>query len=135
MTTSDHSLPTTTAVTLPRFLTLFLIALAVRVGTVALGSALATLPPDPYTDPDTPTHFRDELTSGSTRVIEPWYRYDALWLANVARNGYRDAHDEGGHLGPAFFPALPMTMALGEALGFNPFWFGLLVTNVVGAAG
>jgi hypothetical protein len=125
--------PLTTPI--PRFFPLFLIALTVRVGTVALGSALATLPPDPYTDPETPTLFRAELTSGSARVIEPWYRYDALWMANVARNGYRDAHDKGGHLGPAFFPALPLTMVLGAALGLNPFWFGLIITNIVGAAG
>src|SRR5215207_8671095 len=133
MTTSAPPLPT--AAPIPRFFSLFLIALAVRVGTVALGSALAARPPDPYTDPETPTVFRDELMSGPARVIEPWYRYDALWLANVARNGYRDAHDKGGHLGPAFFPALPMTMALADALGLNPFWFALIVTNIVGAAG
>jgi hypothetical protein len=119
----------------PRFLPLFLVALAVRVGTVALGSALAALPPDPHSDPNTPKHFRDELTAGSARAIESWYRFDALWFANVARNGYANAHDEGGHLGPAFMPALPATMALGEALGLNMFWVGIIVPNLAGAIG
>src|SRR5438105_13486351 len=100
-----------TAQPVPRFLPLFLIALAVRLGTVVLGSVLATLPPDPFSDPHTPTHFRDELTAPHTRPIEPWYRYDALWLANVARNGYANARDAGGRLGVAFMPALPMIMA------------------------
>ncbi len=118
----------------PRFLSLFLVALVVRLATVALGSFLATLPPDPYTDPNTPTHFRAELLAGA-RFIEPWYRYDALWIANVARNGYANARDAGGRLGVAFMPAMPATMAAAEALGLNMFWVGLLVANLAGAAG
>jgi len=35
----------------PRFLPLFLIALAVRFGTVALGCWLGALPPDPFAIP------------------------------------------------------------------------------------
>ena len=120
---------------LPRFLPLLLVALAVRVGTVALGCALATLPPDPHTDPHTPTHFRSELLSSTARHIEPWYRFDALWLANVARHGYSGARDDGGRLGVAFMPAMPATLALADALGLNPFWFGLIVANLAGAAG
>ena len=119
----------------PRFLPLLLVALAVRAGTVALGCTLATLPPDPHTDPHTPTHFRSELLSSTARHIEPWYRFDALWLANVARHGYRGARDDGGKLGVAFMPAMPATLALAEALGLNPFWFGLIVANLAGAAG
>jgi hypothetical protein len=121
--------------TVPRFLPFFLAALAVRIATVALGSALAALPPNPHNDPNTPTHFRDELTAGATRFIEPWYRFDALWFANVARNGYAGARDDGGHLGPAFMPALPMTMAASAALGLNLFWVGVLIPNLAGAVG
>jgi hypothetical protein len=119
----------------PRFLPLFLVALAVRCGTVAIGVALATLPPDPHSDPHTPAHFRSELLSSSARIIEPWYRFDALWLANVGRNGYAEARDDGGRLGVAFMPAMPATLALGEVLGLNMFWFGLIVANLMGAAG
>lgn len=130
MTTPDDADPPS-----PRFLPLLVVALAVRFGTVALGSVLAYLPPDPHTDPHTPTHFRTELLSSTARVIEPWYHFDALWLMNVARNGYGEARDEGGRLGVAFMPAMPVTLALGELLGLNPFWFGLIVANVCGAIG
>ncbi len=119
----------------PRFLPLFTVALLVRLSTLALGTGLATLPPDPHSDPKTPVQFRDELLSTSARVLEPWYRFDALWLANVARNGYANARDEGGRLGVAFLPALPATMAAGEALGLNLFWVGVVASNVFGAAG
>lgn len=129
------NLPATPLRPTPRFLPLFLVALAVRVGTVALGSALAALPPDPHTDPHTPTQFRDELLTGSARVIEPWYHFDAMWYTSVARNGYAGAYGEGGHLGPAFMPALPATMAASEALGFNMFWVGIIVVNLAGAIG
>lgn len=119
----------------PRFWPLFLVALAVRINTVALGAYLVTLPPDPFTDPKTPRHFREEMRCGPARVVEPWFRYDALWLMNVARNGYANAEDEGGRLGPAFMPAMPAVMAAAEAVGLNPFWAAVVVANVMGAAG
>lgn len=119
----------------PRFLPLFLVAFAVRIGTVALGISLASLPPDPYSDPHTPTHFRGEFLSSSARIIEPWYRFDALWMASVARHGYAGARDDVGRLGVAFLPAMPATMAFAEVVGLNMFWFGLIVANLLGAAG
>ena len=129
------SAPHAAASPLPRFLPLVLVALAVRFGTVALGCALATLLPDPHTDPNTPTHFRSELLSSNARHVEPWYRFDALWLMNVARHGYAEARDDGGKLGVAFMPAMSATLALAESLGLNAFWFGLIVANLAGAAG
>jgi hypothetical protein len=102
---------------------------------VLLGLALASRPPDPYQDPQTPTRFRDQIEATSARVIEPWYRYDAVWFANVALNGYAGAEDSGGHLGPAFMPAMPTTMAAADALHINPFWAGLIAANLVAAAG
>jgi len=119
----------------PRFAPLIVVALTVRFGTVALGAVLGTLPPDPYTDPSTPSHFRSELTSRDNRFIEPWFRFDALWFMSIARNGYRDAHDESGNLGPAFMPAMPITFAFAEMCALNPFWTGLIVANVLGAIG
>jgi hypothetical protein len=119
----------------PRFLPLFAAALAVRLGVVALGSFLATRPPDPFTDPATPTQFRGEIRAGSARVVEPWYRFDAVWLANVGRNGYAAAEDGGGRLGVAFLPAAPAVFAAADAVGLNPFWAVLLAANLAGAAG
>lgn len=121
---------------LPRFWPLFAVALGVRVVVVVLGIFLASRPPfiRPSDDP-TPMHFRDEILAGSARVIEPWYRWDAVWYANVAENGYVNAADKGGHLGAAFLPAMPLCMALAGALGFNPYWAGLLLANLAAAAG
>lgn len=129
------NVPEVQPVRLPRFWPLFAVAVAVRLGVAAIGSLLTLLPPDPFTDPRTPTDFRDEMRAGSARVIEPWYRYDALWLVKVARHGYAGAEDAGGKLGVAFLPAMPATMAAAEAVGLNPFWVGLLAANLAGAAG
>jgi len=118
-----------------RFAPLFAAALAVRIAVVLFGLVLAAQPPDPYQDPRTPTSFRDQIVVTSARVIEPWYRYDAVWFANVALNGYAGAEDRGIHLGPAFMPAMPATMAAANVLGFNPFWAGLIVANLTAAAG
>ena len=107
----------------------------VRVAVVALGVWLATRPPDPYQDPKTPTRFRDAINATSAHVIEPWYRYDAIWFARVAADGYARAEDAGGRLGPAFMPALPATMAGAEAIGLNPFWTALILVNLAAAAG
>jgi len=127
---------TTLPVPLPRFWPLFLVALGVRVAVVVLGILLASRPPDirPTDDPK-PIHFRDEILAGSAQVIEPWYRWDAVWYANVAENGYAKAEDKGGRLGVAFLPALPLCMALADTLGINPYWAGLLIANFAAAAG
>jgi hypothetical protein len=119
----------------PRFLPLFAVALAVRFAVVVLGIVLASRPPDPYQDPKTPRQFRDEINARGAAVIEPWYRYDALWLVNIAENGYAKAEDAGGKLGPAFLPAMPAIMAAADAVGLNPFWTALLLANILGAAG
>jgi hypothetical protein len=120
----------------PRFTPLFLVALGARFGTVALGVWLATLPPQvlPPDDPAT-IEARDRILNGRAHVLEPWFRWDAVWMVNVAHHGYAGATDRGGRLGVAFLPAMPGTIAIGEALGVNPFWFGLIVVNLLGAAG
>jgi hypothetical protein len=115
---------------------LFLAALAVRVGTVALGVWLAAQPPRVLL-PDDPAAVgvRQRIEQSGAGVIEPWFRWDAVWMSNVARRGYSGAADRGGRLGVAFMPAVPATMAAGESLGLNPFWFVLAVVNLAGAAG
>ena len=120
----------------PQFVRLFLVALTVRLATVALGVGLAGLPPHVLV-PDDPaaTAVRTRILNSSARVIEPWYRWDAVWMANVAAHGYAGAADRGGRLGVAFLPAIPTTLAAADAVGLNPFWAGLLVANLAGAAG
>jgi hypothetical protein len=121
---------------LPRFWPLFLVAMGVRVAVVVLGIFLASLPPTIRpTNDRVPIHFREQILAGSARAIEPWYRWDAVWYANVAENGYEKAEDKGGRLGVAFLPALPACMALARTLGINPYWAGLLIANLAAAAG
>jgi hypothetical protein len=120
----------------PQFVPLFLIALAVRLGTVALGAWLASRPPHVLLPDDpAPVEVRARILDGCARPIEPWYRWDAVWIAHVAEHGYAGAFDRTGRNGVAFMPTMPATIAAGAALGVNPFWFGLLVVNVLGAAG
>src|SRR5262245_25885070 len=120
----------------PRFWPLFLVALGVRLGTVALGVWLASQPPQviPPDDPAT-IEVRERIESGPGRILEPWFRWDAVWIANISRHGYAGATDRGGRLGVAFLPAMPASMAAAEAVGLNPFWFSILIANLVGAAG
>jgi hypothetical protein len=120
---------------IPRFHLLFAVALLVRAGTVGLGVWLSTF--HPYQPPDDPAAvtLRERILNGSARVIEPWYRWDAVWIANVATNGYSGATDRGGRLGVAFLPAMPATIAAADALGLNGFVVGLLVANLAGAVG
>jgi hypothetical protein len=118
-----------------RFWPLFAVALIVRLGVVPVGVLLSLLPPNPYVDPLTPTHFREEMRSGSARLIEPWYRFDALWMVMIARHGYAEAADDHGRLGVAFMPVLPAIMAGAESIGLNLFWVGLLVPASPGRRG
>jgi hypothetical protein len=100
--------------TAPRFLPLFLAALAVRAGTVALGAWLASQPPRVLL-PDGPAavEVRRRVEQSGAGAIEPWFRWDAVWMANVARHGYSGAADRGGRLGVAFLPTVPATLAAG----------------------
>jgi hypothetical protein len=120
----------------PRFLLLVFVALLVRFGTVALGLGLAALPPRVLA-PDDPAAVavRERILNGRAHVLEPWFRWDAVWIANIAQHGYAGATDRGGRLGVAFMPAMPVTLALGDLLSFNPFWFAVLVSNLVSAIG
>ncbi len=135
----------------PRFLPYFATALGVRLAVVVIGILLlpiqpakpiqiagitvAGFPADLRPGQPTTEHFRELILSGSGRVIEPWYRWDAVWMVNIALNGYANAADESGRNGVAFMPVMPACIALANVLGVNPFWFGLLVANLVGAAG
>jgi hypothetical protein len=121
---------------LPHFWPLFLIALGIRVFVVAIGAVLGSMPPD-IRPPDEPgaEQLRERIQAGSARAVEPWYRWDAGWYVNIATNGYANARDSHGTLGVAFLPALPMCLAAADALGFNIFWAGLLIPNLLASAG
>jgi hypothetical protein len=143
--------PTPATDAVPRFWPLFAVALAVRLAVVVLGIllipvqpdrvvvvfgvAVAGFPADLHPETPVPLHFRNAILAGPARVIEPWYRWDAVWMANVAENGYAGASDTGGRLGPAFMPAMPACMAAAAAVGLDPFWAGLLIANLAAAAG
>jgi hypothetical protein len=138
----------------PRFWPLFAVALAARLGVVALGIALipvqparpvrvlgiavagfpADLRPASEANPGA-EETRQAILNGPARIIEPWYRWDAGWMARIAREGYAGARDPGGQVGSAFMPILPGSMAAAGALGLDPFWAGLLLANLAGAAG
>lgn len=123
----------------PRFVPLFLIGLAVRAVVVAAGVLLAAAPPPdswhPPRDSRMMIDHRARILAGSARPIEPWYRWDALWVAEVATHGYSPEPDEEGHRSVAFQPLLPAVMAAGGAAGIDLYWVGLLAPNLAAAAG
>jgi hypothetical protein len=135
----------------PPFMPLFAVALAVRVGVVALGLllipvqpakpvkvlgiAVAGFPADLRPDSPGAEERRQQIMSGPARVVEPWYRWDAVWMALVAREGSAGAADQRGQVGAAFMPAMPACMAGAGALGLDPYWAGLILANVAAAAG
>ncbi len=120
---------------LPRFLPLFGIALLVRLGTILLGLFLAAGPPHLQPDDAAALELGEQIRSSSAARIEPWFRWDAVWLVNISQNGYAEARNKDGRLGVAFLPAVPMVMAIGSALGLNPYWFVLIAANIAAAAG
>ncbi|MBP3958789.1 hypothetical protein J8F10_26380 [Gemmata sp. G18] len=56
-------------------------------------------------------------------------------MAEIAEKGFSNSTRLNGQSGVAFQPAMPATMALAEALGCNMFWAGLVIANLLGAAG
>jgi len=148
---AEMTAPTPATDVVPRFWPLFAVALAVRLAVVALGVLLIPVQPDrviavfgipvagfPADRRPTgavPRSYHERIAAGPARLIEPWYRWDAVWMANVAENGYAGASDTGGHLGPAFMPAMPACMAAAASAGLDLFWAGLLIANLAAAAG
>ncbi len=137
-----------------RFWPLFAVALIVRFAVVALGVLLipvqparpvkvfgiaiagfpADLRPSKEKDPAL-EQVRDEIRAGSARAIEPWHRWDAVWMLRIAHYGYAGSFFDGGQQGVAFMPAMPAVLALAAALGLNVLWAGLLTANLAAAAG
>lgn len=134
-----------------RFLPLFAIALGVRLLVVVLGVLMIPVQPSQpiwvmgigvagypadmrsSSDDDGPKQLRERIEATSAGVIEPWYRWDATWFAYIAQDGY--AKNRRGAQAAAFPPAMPAALASADAIGLNPFWAGLLIANLAGAAG
>jgi hypothetical protein len=68
------------------------------------------------------------LSTGSRRWIEPWYRWDAMWYLDISQRGY--SYRPGSQSSVAFMPLLPLLLTIGVALGFDPYWLGLLIPNL-----
>ena len=133
MTTPSPTDPT------PRFWPLFAIALACGSPSCVLLGLVRPRPGRPIRLPgpaDADALPRPEIVASlraGDRAVVPLRR---VWFANVALNGYASGRRaRGSHLGAAFMPAMPATMAAADALGLNPFWAGLLAANLVAAAG
>ena len=58
--------------------------------------------------------------------------WDTTWYLMLARHGYEHDHGQVGHIftNLAFFPLLGWIMAVGDAVGLNPFAFALVVSNL-----
>jgi hypothetical protein len=59
--------------------------------------------------------------------VASWYRWDAVWYAEVSQYGY--TFEPGRHCSAGFMPLLPMIMAAGAALGLDRYAVGLLAAN------
>ena len=73
------------------------------------------------------------LSSGSRRWIEPWYRWDAMWYLDISQRGY--SYRPGTQSSVAFMPLLPLLIKIGVTLGFDRYWWGLLIPNLAFVVG
>jgi hypothetical protein len=119
---------------------LFAFGLATRVVVVLLGCLLAQPSHPVWLDardsagnPTVNTTYLDASSSDGRRWIGPWYRWDALWYAEICEQGY--SYEPGRQSSVAFLPLLPLVMRAGAAVGLDPYWVGLLVPNLAFAAG
>jgi hypothetical protein len=79
-----------------------------------------------------PRH-RQELTLGHRPLIQSWYRWDAMWYAEIAERGY--SYRPGRESSVAFMPMLPLLMRAGEYLRVDRYWAGVLIPNLAFAVG
>jgi hypothetical protein len=121
----------------PSWSSLICFGLASRIVTLAVGLLVAHFLPHPPNEGPVvklleiypQTNHLPELSQGSRNWIEPWYRWDAIWIAEIARHDY--SYVPGVKCTPPFMPLLPVCMAAGEAVGLDPYWVGLIVPNLV----
>src|SRR5262249_30670158 len=85
-----------------------------------------------HNDGMNPRH-RHELSLGSRPWIESWYRWDAMWYADIAERGY--SYRPGEQSSVAFMPMLPILMRAAEFLRLDRYWAGILIPNLAFVAG
>lgn len=70
-----------------------------------------------------------QLTASS--IFEMWDHFESPWYEDIARNGYVG---EGEYrYNTAYFPAVPLLMRMGIAVGVEPALTGMLVSLIAGA--
>jgi len=124
----------------PSWSALFLFGLATRVLVVTLGSLLARSERPSWLDNQFALAGRSmnvrHLAALSARPGHPiasWYRWDAIWYAEISEKGYR--FERGQPSSVAFMPLLPLLMGGGAAIGLDRYRVGLLLPNLAFAAG
>jgi hypothetical protein len=73
------------------------------------------------------------LATPGRKPIEPWYRWDAMWYAEISVRGY--SYSPTMQSSAPFLPLLPLLMAAGVRLGLDRYWVGLVVPNLAFALG
>ena len=121
----------------PSWRALLLVGLVSRVAVLLIGIALAREEmPEWFADLDREVaaenlgynaRHRAALLKDWRRAIEPWYRWDAIWYAELSRTGYTYARNYKST--SAFMPLLPMIMAAGAAVGLDRYAVGLAAVN------
>lgn len=71
---------------------------------------------------------------GDWRALDPLVRWDAFWYLSVAEVGYVADARQVGQQNVAFFPAYPVAIRAGRALGIPPIPGALLISNLALAA-
>jgi len=124
----------------PSWRALLAFGLATRVIVVVVGCLVAR-PENPlrdqaafstHNDGMNPRH-RQALTLGNRPLIQSWYRWDAMWYAEIAERGY--SHRPGAESSVAFMPMLPLLMRAGECFRLDRYWAGVLIPNLAFVAG
>src|SRR5262249_54021318 len=124
----------------PTWAALFAFGLTTRVVVVLSGCLLAQPDHPPGLDALGPsraatinTRYLDALSDGARRWLAPWYRWDALWYAEISEQGYH--YEPGKQSSAAFLPLLPLLMRAGAAVGLDPYWVGLVLPNLAFSVG
>jgi hypothetical protein len=113
-----------------------------RVLVLALGCMLARVPLPAVFQDNTNITVNNQgynlrhiaaLSDGRHRWVEPWYRFDAIWFAEVSEKGYD--YELGRECSVPFFPLLPLLMSAAAELGFDRYWAGLLIANAAFVVG
>jgi hypothetical protein len=84
---------------------------------------------EPQTARESERH-RDALSS--RHWLAAWYRWDAVWYAEMSESGYAPRQ---GHSNTAFLPLLPLVMRGGSMVGLDRYVVGLIAANLMFAVG